>query len=381
MTSGRPVRVLLVNPSPIRGGAEEMLAAFLRGFDPARIDADVACLSPGPFPDELVAAGHSVHLIDAGRMRQVKRYGRAVGALARLARGYDVVCSWQVKGHYYGTLAARIARRPAIWWDHGIRPKRGEQSSFAGGTIPKAMPVRLVLTSSRAAAARHARAIAIHPGIDVERFAAARPAHRDAMRASFGVAPDAPLIGIVGRLQPWKGQHVFLRAAARIADAHPGALFVIAGDAIGGFSAGYPAELRAFAAELGLESRVIFAGARDDVPAVLAALDVFVHASIEEPFGIVIVEAMAAGLPVIATRGGGVPEIVTDGIDGYLVECGNDEEMAARITTLLTDPAIASRLAAAGQARARTAFSAARMLDEFTGVLERFAAPRVRERV
>ncbi|HVL91228.1 MAG TPA: glycosyltransferase, partial [Actinomycetota bacterium] len=190
MTPGRPVRVLLVNPSPIRGGAEEMLDAFLRGFDPARIDASVACLAPGDFPDALAAAGHRVHMIDAGRMRQVRRYGQTMRALTRIAREADVVCSWQVKGHYYGTPAARLARTPAIWWDHGIRPKRGEQSAFAGGTIPKALPAGLVLTSSRAAAARHGRAIAIHPGIDVDRFAAARQTARGAMRAHFGVAPD-----------------------------------------------------------------------------------------------------------------------------------------------------------------------------------------------
>ncbi|HEX9696747.1 MAG TPA: glycosyltransferase family 4 protein [Actinomycetota bacterium] len=381
VTAGRPVRVLLVNPSPIRGGAEEMLAAFLRGFDPARIEATVACLAPGPFPDELIAAGHHVHSIDAGRMRQVRRYERAVRAVSRPARKADLVCSWQVKGHYYGTPAARIARRPAVWWDHGIRPKRGEQSAFAAGTIPKLLSARLVLTSSHAAAVRHARAVAIHPGIDTERFASARASQRAASRAAFGVAPDEPLVGIVGRLQPWKGQHVFLRAAARVASRQPRAKFLIAGDALGGFSAAYPDELRTLAADLGIADRVIFAGARDDVPAVLAALDVFVHASVEEPFGIVIVEALAARVPVVATRGGGVGEIVTDGVDGYLVGCGDNEAMAARIDSLVSKPSVAARLAAAGQARARSAFTAERMVEQFTAVLERFAPRRIKERV
>lgn len=381
LNADRPVRVLLVNPSPIRGGAEQMLAAFLGGFDPSRIEATVACLAPGPFPDELSAAGHRVRMIDAGRMRQVHRYPGVVRALAGLARDADVVCSWQVKGHYYGTPAARLARKPALWWDHGIRPVRGEQSAFAGGTIPRFVPAHLVLTSSRAAAQRHGHAIAIHPGIDVETFASARVALRESSRAAFGAASDEPLVGIVGRLQPWKGQHVFLRAAARVAAAHPRARFVIAGDATGGFSAGYPAELRALAVELGIEDRVVFAGERNDVPAVLAALDVFVHASVEEPFGIVIVEALAAGVPVVATRGGGVGEIVTDGDDGYLIECGNDEEMAARIDALLSDAALAQRIASAGRTRAREAFTAQRMIGQFASVLERYAPARTGERV
>lgn len=381
LSGDRPVRALLVNPSPIRGGAEQMLATFLAAFDPSRVQATVACLAPGPFPEQLIAGGRSVAMIDAGRMRHARRYAQAVRALAHLARDADIVCSWQVKGHYYGTPAAAIARRPAIWWDHGIRPKRGEQSAFAGGTIPRAVPARLVLTSSRAAAERHSRAIAIHPGIDVEAFAAARIASRAATRAALGATGDRPLVGIVGRLQPWKGQHVFLHAAARVAAAHPAARFVVAGDATGGFSAGYPAELRALAAELGIADRVVFAGEREDVPAVLSALDVFVHASVEEPFGIVIVEALAAGVPVVATRGGGVGEIVTDGRDGFLIECGDDRQMADRIGTLLADPALARRIADAGQARARDAFTAERMVEQFTAVLERYAPARDRERV
>ncbi|HVL88851.1 MAG TPA: glycosyltransferase, partial [Actinomycetota bacterium] len=179
----------------------------------------------------------------------------------------------------------------------------------------------------------------------------------------------------------WKGQHVFLRAAARLTAAHPDARFVVAGDALGGFSAGYPAGLRALADELGIAGRVIFTGACDDVPAVLAALDVFVHASVAEPFGIVIVEALAAGVPVVATRGGGVAEIVTDGEDGFLVECGDDEQIAGRVAEILADPALTVRLSNAGRARARAAFTAGRMVEQFTAVLERYAPRRVRERV
>ncbi len=367
-----PARILLVNPSPIRGGAEQMLEAFVLGFDPDAVRAEVACLAPGPFVDDLVSAGAVVHHIDAGRMRQVHRWAASVRSLASLAKGFDAVCSWQVKGHYYGTPAARLARKPALWWDHGIRPVRGQQSAFAGGTIPRSLPADLVLTSSRVAAGRHRRGHAIHPGIDVAAFAGAA-AHRDAVRSSWGITPEQPLVGIVGRLQPWKGQHVFLRAAAQVLQSVPDARFAIIGDAIGGFSTNYPGQLRTLAVELGIQDRIVFAGQRRDVADVLGALDVFVHASTAEPFGIVIVEALAAGVPVVATRGGGVPEIITDASDGFLVPPGDDRAMAERVITLLQDAGLRGRFVAAGRARAERDFTKARMISEFQTVLARYA--------
>jgi glycosyltransferase involved in cell wall biosynthesis len=232
------MRVLFVNPSPIRGGAEQMLSTFARDLPSHDIATSIACLAPGPFVDELEAEGAHVELIDAGRMRQAHRWVRAVRSLSTLAKDFDAVCSWQVKGHYYGTPAARLAHKPALWWDHGIRPIR----SFTGTLIPSLLHADLVLASSRAGAARHGNGKAIHPGIALDRFGS-RSA-RVAVRESFGVRGDTPLIGIVGRLQPWKGQHVFLRAAALLPT---DTRFVIVGDAIGGFSAGYPAQLRSLA--------------------------------------------------------------------------------------------------------------------------------------
>ncbi|MHB8510934.1 MAG: glycosyltransferase family 4 protein [Actinomycetota bacterium] len=364
------MRVLFVNPSPIRGGAEQMLSTLARDLPSHGIQTSIACLAPGPYAEELVAQGADVELIDAGRMRQAHRWAGTVRSLSKLARSFDVVCSWQVKGHYYGTPAARLARKPALWWDHGIRPLR----SFAGATIPAALRADLVLTSSRAAAARHRNAKAIHPGIDVAAFGSR--ANRSSVRESLGASDSEPLIGIIGRLQPWKGQHVFLQAAALL---RANARFAIVGDAIGGFSSGYPAELRALSKELGIEDRVCFAGQRSDIADVLSTLDVFVHCSVDEPFGIVIVEALAAVVPVIATRGGGVPEIVTHEENGLLVAPRDPKMLASFMSDLLGDQSLRSRFALAGRERAERMFSSDRMVGEFASVLGSFS--KVKERV
>ena len=368
--AGRPVRLLLVNPSPVRGGAEELLLAFVTRCDPARVDPLVACLAEGDFTDDLEAAGARVVRLRAGRLRHPWAWARTVARIARLAREADAVLSWQVKGNYYGTPAARLARTPCAWWDHGIRPARGEDRYLIDNVLPASVRADLVVTSSAAAAARHRRARAILPGIDLDPYASP---DRGRGRALLGVPGQAPAIGIVGRLQPWKGQHVFLRAAARIAATVPAARFFVIGDAIGGFSASYPASLRSLAAEVGIAERVAFLGQRPDVPALLPGLDVFVLASFDEPFGLVNVEAMAAGVPVVATNAGGVPEIVPSEEVGVLVPTGDDAAIADAVCSLLADPERAGSIAAAGRARAFERFGIARFVEDVTQLVEDLA--------
>jgi L-malate glycosyltransferase len=145
---------------------------------------------------------------------------------------------------------------------------------------------------------------------------------------------------------------------------HPRARFFVIGDVVGGFSAEYPAELRRLTDELGLDAQVSFLGQRTDVPALLPGLDVFCLASFDEPFGLVNVEAMAAGVPVVATRAGGVPEIIDDGVTGLLVDVGNDVAMADAVGRLLGDDALAGSIAQAGRAAAFRRFDISRYVRE-----------------
>jgi glycosyltransferase involved in cell wall biosynthesis len=184
---------------------------------------------------------------------------------------------------------------------------------------------------------------------------------------------DGPLrLGIVGRVAPWKGQHVFLSA---FAEAFPeeSARAVVIGDALFEGDKSYAADLRALAEELGIASRVDFLGFTEEVPAELARLDMLVHSSVvPEPFGQVVVEGMAAGLPVVATDGGGPREIITDGVDGLLYPAGDQQALAEVLRRLAADPVLRARLGRAGQSRA-TQFStsqiAPRVVDVYRTVL------------
>ena len=165
-------------------------------------------------------------------------------------------------------------------------------------------------------------------------------------------------IGIVGRLARWKGQHVFLDAAARILKAGFDVKFVIVGAALFG-EEDYEAGLRQQVESLGIEDKVEFRGFAQNVPSELRNLDILVHASITgEPFGQVIVEGMAVGKPVIATRGGGVPEIITDGENGMLTTMGDAEGLARQVAFLLEHPQTAARLGRAAFDSVRQKFKA-----------------------
>ena len=164
-------------------------------------------------------------------------------------------------------------------------------------------------------------------------------------RQEFGVSDSDACFGILGTLIPWKGHRDFLKAAQRVILANPNAKAFIIGGVPDGCDPNYERELRDLAKGLGIENRVVFTGFREDVPEMIQMQKVIVHASISpEPFGRVIIEAMAMRKPVVASKAGGPLEIIDDGINGYLVPSGNDADLGDRILTLLGDPVLAARL-------------------------------------
>lgn len=185
------------------------------------------------------------------------------------------------------------------------------------------------------------------------RFATVPPETRAALRASFGIQPSTPLIGFVGRLFQGKGWHDLVRVFSRVLMAEPRTRLLVVGDG----AANYRSALESEATRLGVAPQVIWAGPRFDIPEVLAALDVFVSPSPQEAFGLSVLEAMAAGLPVVAVAVGGLPELVCNGETGLLVPLGDDDAMLRAIVTLIRDENRRRRLGETGQRHAREYFS------------------------
>jgi L-malate glycosyltransferase len=208
------------------------------------------------------------------------------------------------------------------------------------------------------------RAVTVHEGIDLGRVGAAAPVN---IHAELWLPHGAPVIGNVAALVPHKGQKHLIEAAALVVRQVPDARVVIAGE--GELRTSLEHQIK----HLGLEKHVILAGFRPDVLSLHKAFDVFVMSSVTEGLGTSILDAMACGRPVVATRAGGIPEVVKDGDTGILVPPRDHEAMAAALVRLLKDPALRTRMGAAGLSLAHARFSAERMVQETVRVYERVA--------
>ena len=371
------MRLLITAPWRERlGGAENMLWSFLRHADRERLQVSVAALEPGPFSQDLARLpGIEVLDVPIGRLRDAAGMQRSVRALARLVRSLepDLVLNWVTKAQLYGAPAAMLAGRSerVVWWQHGV--PHGHWMDRAATALPAAA----VGCSSAASASAQARqrprrpTFVVHPGVDPDTGA---PESRHAL----GIPDGRILLGIVGRLQPWKGQEHFLRALALlVARGHDVHGLVVGGDAHG-LSPGYAASLAGLPAALGLADRVTLTGQVADPRPYLGVMDVLVSASQHEPFGIVLLEAMAQSVPVVAVAQGGPVEIVRDGLTGVLAPERTPQALAGAIEVLLADRDRRRMMGRAGRELLLAEFTSQRMalrLEEALIRIERGEAP------
>ncbi len=274
-----------------------------------------------------------------------------------------------IKANFYGSLAAKLAGKPVIWHLHDILTADFFPSFFSHlTTIWANFFDNVIICNSNATkkafiecGGRSKKAIKIHNGIDMSKF---NPHNHPGIsfRKELGLGENIPLVGHIGRLAPWKGQHILIEAAARILVDLPKTNFVLVGEALfGDIDLNYRKSLQTLIAKLGLENKVRLVGFRDDIPDVIAALNIVVHSSVApEPFGFVVAEAMAMGKPIVAARAGGISEIVQDGVMGLLFEPGNSSALAEAILTILKDREKAIIMGQAGRKRIERFFTAER---------------------
>lgn len=389
-------RVLVADHvSKVLGGAEVNLLELL-AHTPVRErwDVTVACSPDSPLDRALAERGiartaygfapslNELRIVGRGfnplaKLKALRELGRASERLGEILREVkpDVVLTPTNKDHFAAGAAAKPLGIPSVWWINDLLT-----ADFFGWAVRKAFASKARRLATRLApvsnlgrdalireGAPQARITTIHNGIPLERYvrSAARP-----LRAELGISEDTPLAGVVGRITPWKGQDLLVRIAAEWKTRGRAGLFVIIGRAFNE-DAPYEAEVRRLIAEAGLESRVRFIPFRADIAEALSSLDVLLHTSLKpEPFGRVIIEAMAVGVPVIAAKAGGVPEIITHGTDGLLAEPGNAREYADRLAALLDSPGETGRLAANALRTVKTRFSIERVFQDFDGIFQ-----------
>ncbi|MGH2567734.1 MAG: glycosyltransferase family 4 protein, partial [Bacteroidota bacterium] len=204
-------------------------------------------------------------------------------------------------------------------------------------------------------------------GVDLTRFDPSRYKRSEA-RAFFGLPQKGFLIGVLGRLDRQKGQEVLLRSVSEVVERHPDAHFIIAGDETVGEprsgNPGYKAHLENLCRTLSIERHVTFMPFIDDVPRFMAALDLVVLPSFAETYGLVVIEAMAMEKPVIATNAGGVPEIITDGKTGLLVEPRDSKALSRAILRVLDDAELGKSLARSARTEALRSYDENACVDQ-----------------
>jgi glycosyltransferase involved in cell wall biosynthesis len=361
----QPIRVLLVDHAPVFGGVEAMLCDLVAAADRERVQLLLATDPRSPALQRFREAGAEVHAVPLEQLLNQRFAGprllRSSVTLARLARreGAAVLHTFTARTHVVGTLAARLANLPMLW------RLNDETLPLPLARLLGRVP-RKVIAVSRYLAGRYcdlpSPMTVIPDGVPIP----AEPAQRAA----------TPTVTLAARLVRWKGQEVFIRAVARAAPYLPKWRAEIVGSASAaderpGLLAGgeaYAQELRALAEELGVQDRIAFRGFRERAE-LFAGSALAVHTSIlPEPFGRTILEAMAAGVPVVGARAGAVPEIVANGITGRLYPAGDAQALAEAMVSLLSDETHRQALGAAGRARAADLFSVERMARHFEAV-------------
>jgi glycosyltransferase involved in cell wall biosynthesis len=256
--------------------------------------------------------------------------------------------------HRAGIIGSRMAGVPCICHARSLVPLAWLDHLLTRSVARFIFISRAVADFHHTYGIASGRGVVVHNALDLSPYQAL---DRAGARRALGLRESHIGIGSVGRLVPWKGQHVLLSALSTLPPRFPHLRCFFAGTPES-HTVAYQQQLQDMTVQLGLAGMVRFLGFEDDIPRLLAALDMVVHSAIEpEPFGRVLIEGMAAGLPIIATNGGGAPEVVVDGETGLLVPPNDASALAAAIARLAEDPALGRALGARGRQRASEQFA------------------------
>lgn len=359
--------VLHLCESSDTGGAESMLVSLVDGLDKTRYRSLVCLLSEGWLNGQLEKRRIETVVIPQPYSFDFPWLFRAYRLLRE--RSIDVMHSHEFATNVYASLLSRVTGIPVITTVHG--------KNYYGERGRRRLAYRFVARQSRMVAVSQDlkrflmqrvaipsdRIRVVHNGIDLGRYAVQAENHRS-VRNDLGIGPDQRVIGTVGNLFAVKGQVYLLRACQAVARTFPDFVLLVAGegDQLGA--------LEKEASDLGIANNVKFLGFREDVPVLLQAMDIFVLPSLSEGLPLSVLEALSLQKPVVATNVGGIPEIVEDGVTGFLVPPKNPDALAKAILQMLQHPRIAADMGQAGRKRVEEDFGLAKMLREYQSLYE-----------
>ncbi|REJ77364.1 MAG: glycosyltransferase family 1 protein [Acidobacteria bacterium] len=359
------MRVLQVSSAKDLGGGERHFCDLSKGLARKGLDVTALIRSDCSWFEKLNGSNEGI------TVRQTLGISTGIGEVRAIISnakdsGADIIHAHLARDYTRASIAARFTGTKLVLTRHLMFPVSLRTRVLLGnvsGIIAVSSAVEEVLR----AGFRGTRIVPIPNGIDVKRFSQAdRPALSSRFRREFQVPDHVKLITTVGELTTLKGQEDFVLAASELRKTSPDLFFVIVGRD-NSRDRSYKRKLRRLVKVLGLDDHTLFLDWVEDTASLLSAADVFVSASHTESYGLAILEAMASGTPVVATRTDGAKELLKSGVSGLFAEIGDPVSIASAVDSLLKDPAGARELAAKAQTEAAERFSIERMIDETAG--------------
>ncbi len=385
----RPFKILYLQSTSEVGGTDISLLRILQSLDKTKFEPHVILPKEGPFAESYRRAGARLHILP-GMLKMTRRKG--VFHFLKFAVGYlptvlairkliqkeriDLVHT-NTMHNLYGFLAAKLGGVPHVWHIREIVVQsrffalleKFLVKKFSDRFIAMDLPIAETFLTRRFGFPPNL--VKLYEGIDLEKFHPHISGSR--IRGELKIAEGIPLVGMVCRLDPWKGVELFLEAVRKIHAERPEVRFLVCGGEIEGHE-GYELFLKKKAAELGLSEAVYFTGWRylpEDIPEVYRALNLSVQCSTNpEPYGLVCLEAMASAVPMVAPKEGGPSELCVDGQTALLVPPRNAEAVAQAVLTLLSNPTQAVAMGQAGRLRAERLFELGHCTREMEKIYE-----------
>lgn len=351
------VRIVYLITGLSTGGSETALAMLLARLDRDRFHPTVVCLKNGDTPIGAEIRSLDIPVLDLDLVRPAR-----IGALWRLYSLFhdtrpEIVHAWLFHAVVVARLLGRMAGVPiVISARQNVNlgsPFRDMVNRLTIGTDDQVIAVSEAarrVDIERAGAARE-KVVVVYNGVDLGAYPPVTPQMRAEARSALGLPSGIKLVGTVARLHPSKGIDCLITAAAQVLARLPHTRFLVVGDGT------ERAALERLARELGIADRLFFLGERRDVSFLLPGLDLFVLPSREEGMGIALIEAMASGVPVVATATGGIVEVVEDTVSGFLVPPGDANALAATIISALNAPRLADQMSTNARQRVAAMFS------------------------
>jgi len=374
-----PVKILFVHPVNCLGGAEFSLLGLASGLNPEKFDPLVVIPPDGPLTAEFRAKDIPVKHLPFRRLKRSANPFSLLAAWFACRSGAEslrqlieeekaeLVHANNAVAALYAGIAVKGSGVPMIWHERDLR-NRGRIGRYIAKNADKIIAISTAVADNLRHTINHAEKIVTLPnGINSEKFMIDEKSVT--ARQDLGLPERGPLVLMAGQMVPWKKHALFIRAAAGIKDEFPDHNFVIAGRDYFNDHPDYLASLQKLTVELGLGDRVTFTGFVEDMPSLLFWSQCLVLPATREPFGRVLLEAMAAGKPVIAVDSSGPAEIIEHGKDGLLVAPDDSEAIAKVLRKILAEKEFADKLSAAGQEKVKNKYSVAMMVNNFQEIL------------